>query len=651
MGAGLIAMARECQHGWAVEGPRVLASGKGNAPFDDVSYPFWAQDGGTLAGARFDSAIDTKREVGPRDRDVAGSPLRTPADVALSADDGETVANETRTHVLIDGNAYSLATLLGGGTAAHQEQTYIDEVRGEVDDLYQQVKTLADINASLDKADRSDFSVTYDRKWGKDAQKAVDKIFGPAVVDLGDLVRRAGKVDEETMLEDFEELLDAMSSLEAFSAALEQDGLFEDGENALLANDRTAAQVFDAREAETQVILEAEGATRFGVFAQSGRNIALDKLEFKMDAIDPDKDQGGIGAFAYSTAALVTRSSFLPSAGVARYTGGTTAVNAAKEPTFYTGQMDLQLSFATKRVTVKVSALVDENGTPWTHTLRAVDTITLPRVDMGRSASFSESSEEASINYSGFALQPLTGQTASINGYLVGANDPTTPPSEAFGTWTLGEAKRDKDDYLAGAFGVQYQDTVEDTSPDTSGASLKSYVSQDEKAVPEEKDLFKKDDVLRFMKDPDDPDEKRFIEIALSALEADADGKYSKVGMLKLEALHESISDELRQLQAYIALDAADDPNSYGYITQRDNIWQKIIELLTSGRDRVFDREDMEKEPGKGPKDAEGKPTTLYLYLITHQPQPKLGGGRVGAECARRHRRGGARDRPAGSGG
>ncbi len=39
------------------------------------------------------------------------------------------------------------------------------------------------------------------------------------------------------------------------------------------------------------------------------------------------------------------------------------------------------------------------------------------------------------------------------------------------------------------------------------------------------------------------------------------------------------------------------------------------------------------------------------INLITHQPQPKLGGGRVGAECARRHRRGGARDRPAGSGG
>ena len=41
--------------------------------------------------------------------------------------------------------------------------------------------------------------------------------------------------------------------------------------------------------------------------------------------------------------------------------------------------------------------------------------------------------------------------------------------------------------------------------------------------------------------------------------------------------------------------------------------------------------------------------TATFDFLITHQP--KLGGGRVGAEYARRHRRGGARDRPAGSGG
>ncbi len=46
-----------------------------------------------------------------------------------------------------------------------------------------------------------------------------------------------------------------------------------------------------------------------------------------------------------------------------------------------------------------------------------------------------------------------------------------------------------------------------------------------------------------------------------------------------------------------------------------------------------------------------GRGAPPMVFLITHQPQPKLGGGRVGAECARRHRRGGARDRPAGSGG
>ena len=625
-GTGLTAYTREAADAvYTVGGSDdTLTDGVGDVTADGAMYHVWAQDDGMLAGARFDSAIVKKLEVGPRDTDVAGSPLRTPADVALSANDGETVANETGTHVLIDGNAYSLATLLGGGTAAHREQTYIDEVRGEVDDLYQQVKTLADINAALDKADRSDFTRTYNRKWGTDAQKAVNKIFGPAVVDLGDLVTRAGKVDEETMLEDFEELLDALSSLEAFTDALDKDGLFEDGENALQDSDRTAAQVFDAREAETQVILEAEGSTRFGVFAQSGRNLALDKLEFKMDAADPDKDQGGIGAFAYSTAALVTRSAFLPSAGVARYTGGTTAVNAAKEPTFYTGQMDLQLSFATKRVTAKVSGLVDENGTPWTHTLRAVDSITLPRVDMGRSASFSESSDEASISYSGFALQPLTGQTASINGFLVGANDPTTPPSEAFGTWTLGQAKRDKDDYLAGAFGAQYQDTVEDTTPDTSGASLKAYVSQDEKDTQDDIDLFKKDDVLRFMKDPDDPDDRRYIEIALSALEAAADGKYSKVGMLKLEALYEEISDELRQLHAYIALDEADDPNTFNYIEARDIIWNNILEHLTMGGNKVFDRESMEQED-------QGE--TPHLYTVQ---EGSIGRPEYDAELARR---------------
>ena len=176
------------------------------------------------------------------------------------------------------------------------------------------------------------FRTPSGRKWGRDAQKAVDQIFGAGGVTLKDLDERAGKVDEEDMLEDFEDLLEALSSLAAFEDALEEDEVFEEGKAELATNDRTAAQVFDAREAETRVMLDAEGATRFGVFAQRGRNLAVDKLELKMNADDPDKDQGGIGAFAYSTAGVLTRSAFLPSAGVARFTGGTTAVNAAKEP-------------------------------------------------------------------------------------------------------------------------------------------------------------------------------------------------------------------------------------------------------------------------------------------------------------------------------
>ena len=116
------------------------------------------------------------------------------------------------------------------------------------------------------------FRTPSGRKWGRDAQKAVDQIFGAGGVTLKDLDERAGKVDEEDMLEDFEDLLEALSSLAAFEDALEEDEVFEEGKAELATNDRTAAQVFDAREAETRVMLDAEGATRFGVFAQRGRS-------------------------------------------------------------------------------------------------------------------------------------------------------------------------------------------------------------------------------------------------------------------------------------------------------------------------------------------------------------------------------------------
>ena len=131
-----------------------------------------------LAGARFDSAIGTKLEVGPRDRDVAGAPLRTPADASLSSDDPATVANEDRTQIQIAGESYSLATLLGGGIADRQEETYIDQVREDLNEIYQQVKRLAEINAALDRADRSDFSATYNRKWTRDAQTRRRRLTG-----------------------------------------------------------------------------------------------------------------------------------------------------------------------------------------------------------------------------------------------------------------------------------------------------------------------------------------------------------------------------------------------------------------------------------------------------------------------------------------
>ena len=398
---------------------------------------------------------------------------------------------------------------------------------------------------------------------------------------LEPLSTRAGRVNEDSMLSDFEELIDALSSLDHFSAALEDDEVFEDGRAQLQAADRTAEQVYTAREGETRVMMAAGGGTRFGVFAERGRNIALDKLEFSMDADNPDDDQGGVGAFAYSTTAILTRSAYLPSQGLATYSGSTVAVDAGKDPKFYTGQMDLQLSFATKRVTAEVSGLQDEDGSPWTHTLRPVEKITLPRTELGRSGSFSEGSGDATINYAGFALQPLSGQDATINGYFV-ADGVDQAPSATFGTWTVGNAGSDREDYLAGAFGLQHTGTATETGPDTEGASVKTFVSADtEDAVQD--DLFYKEGVLRFRRDPDDEDGLRYVEIAMSALESSSDGTASVKGMLRLDVAHAEVQKQLNQLQAYIALDDADPASDYA--VQKGLVWQAVADLL---RDHLF---------------------------------------------------------------
>ena len=575
MGTGLVAMTREADDMYDVGGSEetLSADGMGDVTADGGMYHVW-MDGGMLMGARYDMPIAEALEEGPRDRDVAGAPLRTPADLSLSDDDSDTVANEAATHLSVDGDLYSLDALFGGGRADRTGMTFVEEAREEVQKLYDQVKALVDINAALDREDRNDFSATYNNKWDRDAQKALDNIFGKGNVNLPDLNTRAGKVDEKEMLADFERLIDALMTADAFDdmLELEADGLFDGGSDALSDTNTDAAEVFGAITSESRVLLGHMGTMRYGVFAKKTREIGTDDLVFTM-AADPEDDQGGIGAFAWSTSEITGLTRDLEIQGLAIYEGGTTAVTAAKDPKFYSGDIRLELSLATKRFTTLVSNLTDADGDPWQHLLRDVESITLPRAQLGRSTSFNAgSSATASINYTGFAVAPLSGNLATFSGKLTGEGG-----ENVVGTWTIGSARTDKDDYLAGAFGATMTGTETERAPDTTDAEEKALVSRYEGES--EAHLYDREGYVRFQAAgvDYDGDGKAYVDVSIDDLDvaAAADGTFSRSGGA-ITSFFEEISDLKKQLEAWIALDNANDEDTINNLTQRNEIWATI---------------------------------------------------------------------------
>ena len=136
MGAGLIAMTRECQNGWAVGGLSVPASGEGNVTLDGVLYSFWAQDDGMLAGARFDAAINGDSDFIRGDLDAMPT---------LTADDEETAGSELRTGLKVAGETFPLSELLGAGTSTQVGDNFVDKARGKLEKIRDQVATLIDL--------------------------------------------------------------------------------------------------------------------------------------------------------------------------------------------------------------------------------------------------------------------------------------------------------------------------------------------------------------------------------------------------------------------------------------------------------------------------------------------------------------------------
>ena len=472
-GTGLVAMTREADDMYDVGGDTLPASGVGDVSDGDDMYHVWMADGGGLAGALFDAAIEnaTRRVIGELG-------TKGPAEEArifkLSGDDGKTTANESQTHLVVgDDDEYSFADLLGRGMASVTGTNFVAEALKKI----QASRSVVDRLLGLD-LENTALNPALDREWGK-VTTALNTIFSGTEGDriTGGLSAGTGAVGtknpgEDDILEELDDIIAALSSADAFTAATAEDGdgVFEDA--GLSA--KQAADAYARVKSSGTVTLGREGSTRYGTVNKIETSNAVTKAEYAprnagddrdFDANDDVDRIGERGAFSYSTMEETLRTRHIVSTGNAYYTGGTHAISG--DGTVYSGTMDVQVRFSSMSVSGLVSQLASvDKGLPWEYVFGDVATIRLPDARLSSNARWAAASNaQAQATFApragSPASRPISGG-ATFNGILLGRG--TEAGSEASGTWSVG-AKSDDSDYLAGAFGVLRGADVESSLP------------------------------------------------------------------------------------------------------------------------------------------------------------------------------------------
>ena len=448
-GTGLTAMTREDQDGWDVNGARVPKSGTGDITVHGASFHVWHIDG-DLFGARFDKAIngdsdasdDTEAGFG-----LAGD-LTKDNRMTLSDDDEATVANELRTALTVGGNTFTMADLLGAGSASASGDNFVASARSAIEKIRGDVAALL----GLDTAPTG-LSGILTSRWGA-VQTEVNKLFGAGKVNLG--TTAPGNDD---ILGEIDDILAALSSGTQFAAATDGDGSGVFKGAAL--SESAALEAFDANESESRIVFGATGETRYGAISQKEREYATSDLTYK-DADDATA-AGLVGAFSYATTNDVVRVWHIQTAGNAYYEGGTTAVSG--DGTLYSGDIELEVKFSSKRVSGLVTGLRTAEGDPWQYQFGDVEAIILPTAtDLDNSAHWDASGDaaRAQVTFERRAGSPSPQTVAStFAGQLLGTGDASG--DWAHGVWTVGaNTASGTSRHLAGSFGAS---RVTDTAP------------------------------------------------------------------------------------------------------------------------------------------------------------------------------------------
>ena len=416
---GLVASARENGTGYDVADASLPASGVGEIAVAGAMYRVAKDAAGLLAGTRFDADI----EGSVMKIDARGT---TPA-AGLLADDRDTRdVNEKNTALEFHTADFPVGALLGSGTASAAGENIVAKARAEMVAIRDRVAQLVALR-SAGGFDLNDFRTQINRQWDAADDVALD-VFGQtnnADPDLASTTRQGDVVGE------FDRLVDALSSLEAFQAATTANGpdKVEGFKNLSAAAAETA---FNRVEWESTAHLGALGSTRFGAAVWDSRPNATAGLG------NPERAQ----AFAWSTMEATRQSDDVVTRfGVGLYEGSTFA--AAQDGTLYDGDIEIRVRFTGEKVVglvTNIETVADD--TRLSHSTSGyVDGIHLPRADLRSRATWSKTTAAGESAPGRVEFDAQAGSSprldlsagSSFAGRLLGRGDQSG--TEAIGTW------------------------------------------------------------------------------------------------------------------------------------------------------------------------------------------------------------------------
>ena len=429
---GLQASAREDGTGYDVGDASLPASGSGQITVDSAMYRVAKDADGMLAGTRFDA-------------DIEGSVMKidtlgTTGAPSLLADDSETAFNEKNTAVEFHNADFSVGDLLGSGVATAEGPNIVAKARADMVKIRNRVAALVALkrDGGLDQAALTGQLIL---QWNA-ADKVALAVFGQ-IDDANPALERT--TSESRVLDAFDRLVDALSSVEAFQAATLANGpdKLQGFKNLGAA---AAATAFNRVEWWATARLGTLGSTRFGAAVWNDRDNAT--------ANDPNPERAQ--AFAWSTMLQTRRSSDVRVSGAANYQGRTHAADQAGN--LYAGAIDINVRFTRGTVDGRVDGLERaDTGNPFVHGLGgAVTGIVLPSARLNARAEWSVTTDASSSSPGRLQYAALAGGQPDLNlsaestfaGRLLGRGDQSG--TEAIGTWTAKAGSTT----LAGGFGA-----------------------------------------------------------------------------------------------------------------------------------------------------------------------------------------------------